>query len=380
MNVLMVSPYPTHPATGGNRARIRGLAQELVRLGHEVHFLYWAIEQGLVSLRGMASLFGRERVHAPIFRATEVYREYVRKPTGQAFGVDDWYSEHLSDHLAALGARHRFDVVIAEYVFLSKALELFPDALRLLNVHDSFADRAELYRAIGRRPRWFHTSLEEELRGFNRADVVIASHDADAAAFRGRRNLSASVVSIGHFVDLERTAEPADNGAAAYLAGPNLFNVHDVGRFLDEVAPRIAERAPDFRLIAAGRICEQLADHPRLQKAGEVAHPADAFSLGAVSLAPARAGTGASIKLLESVAAGAPTVATRTGARGLVEALDGGLVVVDDERPAAFADAVLALLSDAGLRRELAARGRRRVVDWRSLQVETLRRTLQRAA
>jgi glycosyltransferase involved in cell wall biosynthesis len=74
------------------------------------------------------------------------------------------------------------------------------------------------------------------------------------------------------------------------------------------------------------------------------------------AVAPLRIARGVQNKVLEAMAAGTPVVATASAAEG-IEADPGRDLLVADE-PRAFADAILALLSDGELAARIAARGR----------------------
>jgi glycosyltransferase involved in cell wall biosynthesis len=99
------------------------------------------------------------------------------------------------------------------------------------------------------------------------------------------------------------------------------------------------------------------------------------FIVGAtVYVAPLRMGSGTRLKLLEAMSLGKAIVSTRLGAEGLVDlkgepVRDGReMVLVDDDAPLAFAQAVVALLRDPDRRVELGRAARAFVqanYDWR---------------
>ena len=85
----------------------------------------------------------------------------------------------------------------------------------------------------------------------------------------------------------------------------------------------------------------------------------------AVSVAPIFCGSGTRLKILESLAAGVPVVATRKGAEGLM--LAPGVEILLAEGAADFAAALVELLQDPERRRQLGACGQRQVAtryDW----------------
>jgi glycosyltransferase involved in cell wall biosynthesis len=91
----------------------------------------------------------------------------------------------------------------------------------------------------------------------------------------------------------------------------------------------------------------------------------------AVFVCPILSGSGVRVKLLEAFASGIPVVSTRIGAEGLAREDSDVCALADD--PQAFADKVVALLSNATLARDLAARARAAVVQKRDMRTITQR-------
>lgn len=62
------------------------------------------------------------------------------------YSVDDWYDLATDKFLLQLQEKEKFDTVIAEYVFLTKALENFSDrVLKIVDTHDIFTNRHKVY-------------------------------------------------------------------------------------------------------------------------------------------------------------------------------------------------------------------------------------------
>jgi len=99
----------------------------------------------------------------------------------------------------------------------------------------------------------------------------------------------------------------------------------------------------------------------------------------AVSVAPIFSGSGTRLKILESLAAGVPVVATRKGAEGLT--LEPGSEILLAEGATDIAAALVTLLGDPDRRRQLGACGQRQVAsryDWAVL-VPTLSQVIDSA-
>lgn len=140
-------------------------------------------------------------------------------------------------------------------------------------------------------------------------------------------------------------------------------NVDAAFYLVNTIMPAVWARGPDIRLIIAGRYPDPaLSALPRDPRIQLVATPIDMRAVAAqasVSVVPLRVGGGTRLKVLDSLAWGLPVVSTGLGCAGLAFT-DGEHVVIRD-RPDAFAEAVVGLLSDAVVWRRLSEAGRARV-------------------
>jgi hypothetical protein len=150
LRVLVVSPTPSHPQDAGNRVRIFALATAMRSMGHQVHFAHLQMEKG--DEAAMADWWG------PGYHPIAFERPAIRRSPWQRIGrrivrlfdpglrytylIDEWFDTRSVDALRALDRRHEYDVVLVEYVFMSKALEAFPgSALKIIDTHDIFTNR-----------------------------------------------------------------------------------------------------------------------------------------------------------------------------------------------------------------------------------------------
>jgi glycosyltransferase involved in cell wall biosynthesis len=123
--------------------------------------------------------------------------------------------------------------------------------------------------------------------------------------------------------------------------------------FLQEVYPRIRAQAPDVSLTITGDhagLPLPPADHVTLTGFVDDVRPLIAAAW--VSLVPLRVGGGTRLKILEAMALGTPVVATSKGAEGL-DAQHGEHLLIANG-PEAFAESVIRLLQEPGLRRRMA--------------------------
>jgi polysaccharide biosynthesis protein PslH len=216
-----------------------------------------------------------------------------------------------------------------------------------------------------RRPRrWVAAAYSlaqwRKLTGYERrvcrtADRVVAVSDVDAAALRQLApGLEVTVIPNG--VDLAFNRPGAASPAAGMGANALVFtgkmdyrpNVDAVIWFVTAVLPGILGQIPDARFYIVGQQpharVQALAGHPAVTVTGRVPDVRPYIAGAGVYVVPLRIGGGTRLKVLEAMALGQALVSTHLGCDGF-DFQDGCQVCFADD-PAAFAEAVVALLRD----------------------------------
>lgn len=361
MKILVISPVPIFPAMAGNRVRILNMLKVLRSQGHEIHFccldtLSTAGEP--TDRKAHDAWFGSERVSWVSQRASlpllaaygrKAVRKLLRKTGLEAaslHGLDEWFMPDFESAIKNLHLKHRFDAVLVEYVFLSRAFLYFDTNVRkILDAHDTFGDRHLHFLKNGLIPSWYSTSLSEEERGFHRADKVLAIQENEAHKFQERMGSDfAKIVTVSHLLpDLSEALSVPPGKIAAYMASAGPTNVQAIKYLMEEVVPLVLRRHSDFRLHVAGPICAKIPDTDYLTKMGFIEEPAELFAVSALMVNPTLLGTGLNIKVLDALSHGVPVVSTQTGARGFDTTSRKGIIAVEDNDPAEFANAICSL-------------------------------------
>jgi polysaccharide biosynthesis protein PslH len=390
MRIGVISPFPVLPPHGGNRARTLAMIRALRRMGHEVHFIYlpsrtvhdadfkahvqeigldathWLRRKGFSS----ASYYMRRALQ----KAKRRFAKMLRARWGHSFDLDEFFYRPFKDQLELLHRRVKFDAVLVQYVSMSKAFEAFDDSvLKVLDTHDSSAN------GYSRDPKVDHYSLTwaQQARGFRRAHIVLAIQEEEAAHFRDQLGADARrVKTISHMLDLSGKVETISE-MATFIGSTFDANLVSLRYFLDQVLPIILQVHPDFQLFVAGTIGYAISESRNVRVLGRVAHVSDAFAQGGIAINPIVKGTGINIKLLDAMAAGVPSVSTAFGARGLDQDSRRGVMVVPDDDPHAFAEAVLRLAADGGLRLTLGQRAYADATIWNARQHAALEKIFQ---
>jgi glycosyltransferase involved in cell wall biosynthesis len=191
-----------------------------------------------------------------------------------------------------------------------------------------------------------------------RFDHVIAVAERDREAMRAMIDPSRiSVVPTGVDVQQYRAAaaRPADRQVVTFLGSMDWeANVDAVEYFCRAIWPTVQAAVPSaqFRIVGRNptpRILELAS--PTILVTGTVPRVLEHLQETAVFVVPLRVGGGTRLKIFEAMAAGRAVVSTSIGAEGL-DVADGRDIILADAATS-FANAVVRLLNDTGLRNRL---------------------------
>lgn len=298
------------PQSRGDAARNRALISMLRSAG-------WMVT--VVLLTGA----GTEVIGAPEMR-TECDEFLVWRASREIFPagsseVDAWcpdgYARYVSDICAATGAA----ALVVQHVMLSKCLAFTrarsPKTLLVVDTHDVFSDRLQVFSSAGVVYEGFTTDRGEERAALSRADIVIAQQEADFATFV-EYDLPSRVVLLPHPSRAVRLPRAAHR-AALFVGDDNDVNVKGVQAFLSYVLPQVRRRFADFRLYLAGRVTDAFGSCEPVVCLGFMEDLAQAYARALVVVNLEACGTGLKIKTAEALLHGRALVTTPAGAQGL---------------------------------------------------------------
>ncbi|GAB3670272.1 glycosyltransferase family 4 protein [Halopiger thermotolerans] len=401
--VLFLTRELPYPPNAGDRIVTYGYVRGLAERGHEVHLL---TQRSSESAADVATL--REhcasivRVPGDESRLPPTARKVTRAALGRSDVMTMFDSPAFREAVPRRIAALEPDVVVAQHPYIGQVFrdEAVRRAAREAGAglvtnahvveyaaherHYEYADdpetRAELRLEIPRLRR-------EELATYRASDLTIVLGEEDRRRLQEAGVGPVSRERVG--LDLSSYAPPLEadgdgdggdgdgdgadnNGRAdgenhlAFFGSYVWFPNEDAALvFARRVFPRIRERHPDAELALAGRDATDevraLGDRPGVTFRGEVDDLESFVQAAAAVIAPLRVGGGVRLKILESMAWGAPVVTTRAGFEG-VDAVPGEDLLVADDWDA-FVDATVRLLRDPAERRRLGANARERIAD-----------------
>ncbi len=151
-------------------------------------------------------------------------------------------------------------------------------------------------------------------------------------------------------------------------------NADGIRWFANEIFPIVLEKMPGTTLTIVGKnppldFIKLAEDNPdTIKVTGYVTDLNPFFEDAAMLVVPVRIGGGIRVRILEAFARGTPVVTTTIGLEG-IEAQPGIDVLVEDEE-ISFANAVINLINDKDLQKQLAVNGRNLAVsryDWQTI-------------
>ena len=361
--ILVVSPTPTWPLDHGNRKRVFSVCDALKQRGAIIHFVYYPSEGDWRNQYPKKALQVMHEQWDYVYKVTPSVPLHV-SAKGDNHTIDEWWDEALERELNWLSSVNRFDAMIVNYSWLSKALECVPEScLKVLDTHDRFSNRGELLEEHGIQKEFFHTTRKEETKALVRANIVWAikheeaeffhnlldKYDYDAARKEAKEREETALRAKGIVFDTEEESEEkiyhihtdvavktmlhveAHEGftfQAPYLKNNyltvgivgayNNINLVNTKAFLDVALPIFEKYMVPVKILLAGSMCKGLQDvkHPFVEQLGRVESLDDFYSQLDIALVPMTFSTGLKIKAGEALAYGVPLMAHKHAFEG----------------------------------------------------------------
>lgn len=321
-DILVLSPVATWPADQGNSKRVATICRELKARGARIHFVFYALGWGWTSIDSAAWAAMAEQWQS-VHLVTPT-RHAPPAPRGADYSIDDWWDYAIGDRLRWLFERYHFDAFVVNYAFFSKAFEFAPaSTLKILDTHDRLSDRRQLMQSHGLAPEFFYTTQAEEAIALNRADLVWAIKDEEAAFFRTLTKKQ--VLCLPHVdpaKEIARRPRAADEDylVVGMIGARNAINEASARQLLAEIYPPLRRRLAPVKFRLAGAMCHALADAaklPAVELLGPVESLEDFYGQVDLVVVPITFSTGMKVKAVEALAAGVALVGTRHALEGI---------------------------------------------------------------
>ena len=294
-------------------------------------------------------------------------------PTTTPSSMGYFYSGGLQRHISDLLARENFDLIFVHCSSVAPYVASVKGIPKILDFGDMDSQKWLEYS----RYKPFPLSLGYRLEGIKleRMEKKLARQfDLCTATTRAEwetlENFGLNVSSdwFPNGVDSEYfkpAAEAYDPETICFVGRMDYYpNQECMFEFCSKTLPLLRSRRPNLKLLIVGAdptpAVQKLGELPSVTVTGSVPDVRPYLHRSALMVAPLNIARGTQNKILEAMAAGVPSVVSRTAAGG-VDAVAGEHLLVA-ESPEDYANAIDRVLGDVDERRRLSSVGRERML------------------
>jgi hypothetical protein len=319
---LILSPFASHPADAGHRRRVLQTTRMLRDAGYEITFLLYAFElpwYWRFDDKGFRAMQA-EWKDVQIFYPSPSFGGLPQN--GETHGLDEWWDEALGEHLERMFRVRTFDAMIVHNVWLSKAFTYAPKStIKILETHDIFWKRGELYKRLGRPIDFFTPTREDELAGLDRADASAMVTDEELHLVRGRLKSAAFTLPTyepeARLSSVPKTTYLHKSRVTFGMLGSgHVFNIMGLQRLLDALTPLIAKTYAPVDIVIGGDVGNAVTTRLPIRRLGYVEDEADFFNQVDFVIAPLFEGTGFKVKVADAVIFQKPLLSATHAAEG----------------------------------------------------------------
>lgn len=375
MKILWLKTELLHPVDKGGRIRTYQMLRAL-RREHEITYLSLVDEAEPAENHHLADEYCHKLIAVP-WRETpkgsaRFYRDLLlNQASALPYAVQKYRSSVMQQAIRRELREGHYDLLVCD--FLTPSVNL-PEACQCATVlfQHNFESLIwqRLYETARSLPRklYFHQQWRRMLRyeraACRRFEAVVAVSRTDRDLMRQAFGLS-EIYDVPTGVDTEyfSPARGCSDPLRLVFTGSMdwLPNEDAIVYFAERILPHIAQVLPGVVLTVVGR-----NPSPRLMElskrclpifiTGRVDDVRPHIDRAAAYIVPLRIGGGTRLKIFEAMAMGKPVISTSIGAEGL-PVRDGAELLIADE-PEAFAHAVIRVLTDQTLAREIGQQAR----------------------
>jgi len=367
LKILFLANRVPYPPYRGDKLKIFNLARRL-KDRHELHLLTFAQTQEDLSYKAELEKIFKEVhfIYLPKWKSALYCLQGVW--SSKPLQVLYFQSAVMQREMDALISKYNYDAVHVQHLRMSPYLAKRKDIPRILDLPDAFSLYWERRKLVKRGLlRTLFENIEQGrvlkyeaiLKEYNMA-LACSSEDI---AYLEKIHHTNNIRLLPNGVDLEtfatRSHDYIHNTTILFTGNMDYApNVDAVGYFTETILPLIRLKCPGVKFIIAGqrpvpKVTALANDHVIVT--GFVKDLAATYNSASVVVAPLRFGAGTQNKVLEAMAMGVPVVCSNIGFGGLgIKSGEGAIMQTD---PTAFANSVIELLSDEGMRRKVGGNG-----------------------
>jgi sugar transferase (PEP-CTERM/EpsH1 system associated) len=374
MRILWLKTELLHPVDKGGKIRTYHMLKEMKR---EHHVTYLTLDDGTASAaeRAQSEQYCHELVCVPHrTRAKFSPGFYVELASNLAsslpYFLKKYESREMRQKIEEYVRRDSFDVVVCDFlvpvVNMPRAIPcasvLFQHNVEAMIWERHYKTQTNPVKKLYLHDQWRKTRAFEKA-ACHRFDAVVAVSREDREAMQRDYGVREVVdIPTGVDTDFFRPGGAPDREPHGLVFTGSMDwipNEDAITYFTRDILPRIRQQVPDVTLTVVGRnpsagLRELSERDPSIRITGRVDDVRPYMERAAAYIVPIRIGGGTRLKIYEAMAMEKPVVSTTVGAEGL-PVRDGEELLLADE-PEQFADAVVRVITDDNLAREIGNR------------------------
>lgn len=263
-----------------------------------------------------------------------------------------FYRPSIHDHITLFYQKQfneilkkgKYDFVYINYVTCSNLIKDNPyvgKAIKIIDTHDFFTSQFQKQRGFN-----IGKAFKEEIERLSLFDDIWTVSVEEHYIFSQFCNRKVSLVQTmlekpSLNLMLSATEKEYD---IVYVASDIIHNKISANWFFTEVYPQLA---PDLKIVVIGKITDHIPDFANVHKIRFVDDLGSMYAKSRIAICPMLSGTGIKVKVVEALSFGLPIVCSPRGVDGLLNKVNNGCTIAENEKQ--FASAISHLLNDTVL-------------------------------
>lgn len=370
MKVLIIGSRVPWPLRDGGAIATYNLLKGLSESGVEVSFLtlntskHFAEDKEIFKELDFLEVIAYRNIDTSVKILPALLNLFTRRSYNIDRFINPGFREDISEELND----KKYDLIHFEGLFVASYAEGLdtgiPKVLRQHNIEYKIWESLAETCKPGLK-KWYLKLLSRRLRSFEHR--ILKHFDAVVSITEDDRK---GIESMG-FKGLSLSIPAGIEAKTAHSAPPDYHTIYHIGSmewmpnleamdwFRNKIWPLIENAGMEAKFYMAGKNMPASCyswQNKRFKVEGEITDLNEFTADKSILVVPLRSGSGIRIKTIEAMMAGKAVVTTSFGARGLPVENGKHCLIADTETD--FANAVLSLLNDTGLRNRIAAGGK----------------------
>ena len=370
MRILFLTSRLPFPPIGGDKLRVYNFMKYLSE-HHEISLISFVTER---AENNYIIKYGKDfrDVKTVLLTKERSYYNCIRGIfSSKPLQIYYYHSKQMARLIEFEIQNRDFDLIFVHLFRMAEYVKKLENIIKILDLTDAISLNYE--RSKKHRKGLFSTIInlleskrvlryETSILDYFHRNLLVSNIDKEfLKKFTKSKNLE--VVPIGVDLDyFQFYSGIYDPQKIIFLGNMRTFPNEDaVVYFSEQIFPLIKKEFPDINFFIVGttpsKRVRQLSKREGIIVTGVVDDVREYLKTAVVSVAPMRSGAGVQNKILESMAIGTPVITSSIGLEG-IEAVPNRHILVADE-PQQFAEKVIELLRNKGLRTQIAINARK---------------------